>query len=74
MVGDSPRVEPGLYHNPLKNACQVIEGFHVLKEEKTPEWDCIVLSVSDKWKLKWTASGNENLQGFVIMKCEVFVA
>ena len=37
MVGDSPRVEPGLYHNPLKNACQVIEGFHVLKEEKTPK-------------------------------------
>ena len=34
MVGDSARVEPGLYHNPLKNVCQVIGGFHVLKEEK----------------------------------------
>ena len=32
MVGYSPRVEPGLYHKPLKNTSQIIEGFHVLKE------------------------------------------
>ena len=32
MVGYSPRVEPGPYHNPLKDTSQIIEGFHVLKE------------------------------------------